>query len=232
MKNELEKIRKLRRTGNLGIYKKWVLKSNHDYDKVCEYLQKISFCIQDLDEEISSNKELLIKNIVYIITLTTWIQEAFKGLIKLYREDIINEFHYSKSDELSKAEEYLKAIRSFVLAHPLSTNRHKEFGFDGKFVCMDIHIRINSLIAPFVPDDHLYHVNFDGIFKNEKNYSNDFVLYCYLNSATTVDYLYYIGCSMSDIYRASELYIDKLYLLDRYLSKQKRSDYKVMKNEA
>ena len=39
-------------------------------------------------------------------------------------------------------DDYIKALRSFVVAHPLSTSRHSKYGLDGNYICVDIAVAI------------------------------------------------------------------------------------------
>lgn len=227
MINELKTLNNLHRRYNLGVFKKWILKSKTDFNKVCDYLEKIGFCIQDLNEELTV-KKIYIKDIVYIVILTVWIQEAFEKLMTLYNDDVIDKFTFNKADELAKARKYINAVRSFVVAHPLSTDRHDKYEFDGNYICVDVRTPSQDTTFPSIKKEQFHHLDFNGIYDNGRNPLDDFFLYCYSTKHDNMRFYQYIGCSLSDIYHVAELYIEKLYLLDKYLSKQKKYDYKVI----
>lgn len=216
--SELKNLNEIRRVEKRGIYKRSLLKSPKDYSKMCDYMQKINYCIQDLNAELHDIDSLNNKSIVYIITLTTWISEAMYGVRQLYQKSIINGFTYSREDELKKGYEYLRALRSFVVAHPLTTTDHSTYGMDGKLICVDI--RLSTPHLSLLDDKYFSYLDYDGYHKG-KQLDADFYLYGYSKEIENMTYSVYIGCSMSDIYHVAELYIDKLYTLDKYLSKQK-----------
>ena len=87
--SELKNLNEIRRVEKRGIYKRSLLKSPKDYSKMCDYMQKINYCIQDLNAELHDIDSLNNKSIVYIITLTTWISEAMYGVRQLYQKSII-----------------------------------------------------------------------------------------------------------------------------------------------
>lgn len=216
--SELNNLNEIRRLEKRGIYKRCLLKSKEDYSKMCDYMQKINYCIQDLNSELPDMAELSNKSIVYIITLVTWISEAMYGMRQLYRKDIIKGFSYEKEEELKKGYEYIRALRSFVVAHPLTTTDHSNYGMDGSLICVDIRTSIPTVL--FWDDKYFSYLDHDGYHKGKK-IDSDFYLYGYSKEIENMEFAVYIGCSMSDIYHVAELYIDKLYALDKYLSKQK-----------
>ena len=223
MVNQVRNLNDIRRQGNLGLYKRWILNSKTDYHKLCDYMQKINFSIQDLNSEIEYLQEPRMKNIIYVIILVVWIKEASEKFFKLYKKEVINNFFYASDSKMEKVKRFIDALRSFVVAHPLSTSRHKDFGFDGSFICVDIRTSKKDITFAFVKDDEIYHLDYDGLHR--KKQPSDFYLYVYSDKDDGMKYFRYIGCKISDIYRVADLYIDKLYALDTFLSKQKQSLY-------
>lgn len=216
--SELNNLNEIRRLEKRGIYKRCLLKSKEDYSKMCDYMQKINYCIQDLNSELPNIAELSNKSIIYIITLVTWISEAMYGIRQLYRNDILEGFSYEKEDELKKGYEYIRALRSFVVAHPLTTTDHSAYGMDGSLICVDIRFSLPT--SPFLDEKYFSYLDYEGYHKGKK-LDFDFYLYGYSKEIVNMEFSVYIGCSMSDIYHVAELYIDKLYALDKYLAKQK-----------
>ena len=225
--SELNNLNEIRRLEKRGIYKRCLLKNKEDYSKMCDYMQKINYCIQDLNSELPNIAKLSNKSIVYIITLVTWISEAMYGMHQLYRNDILKGFSYEKEDELKKGYEYIRALRSFVVAHPLRTTDHVAYGMDGSLICIDIRQQLPAVALLRDSNSknkdiekYFSYLDYNGRHKG-RNTDSDFYLYGYSKEIENMEFSVYIGCSMSDIYHVAELYIDKLYALDKYLAKQK-----------
>lgn len=210
---------------NGGTCKRWIWQKGENYSKSCDYLQKINYCIQDLNHEIESLSNPSMKEVVFVIVLVDWIREAVNALPNLLIDGLTKEFTYSKHTELDQANKYLSAIRSFAVAHPLSTNRHKDYGLDGDKICVDI--RIEATITSFLlsRNEDWYHLNYDGLLSNSKGTSFDFIMLIYSDQKDKMKYFKYVGASFSDLFRVAELQIDKLYALDRYLGKLKKRDW-------
>lgn len=218
----MEKIRNLNELRG-GVQKRWPLKDKNEYYKMCDYLQKINFCIQDLNYEIEQDKKYEMKEIVFIIIQAVWIQEALHCIIESFDKKVVEGFFYKDDDKVAKSAKYLNAIRSFVVAHPLTTNRHVFFGFDGNFICVDI--RTKNRVLPLIKDERFYHLDIEGIHKQHCK-TDSFYLYTYSQKDDEMKLFQYIGCSIEDIINVASLYVDKLYAFDKYLYKQKRSAYR------
>ena len=151
--------------------------------------------------------------------LYDWICEAYKSIQKAIKEDVIIDFYYSKEENLNTATEYLKALRSYVIAHPLSTNRHKQYELDGSFICVDIRTCGFKALNITTNNQDWHHLDINGLHHNAKKYNFDFVLYSYIENSDKSTRSQVIGVELADIYKVAELYIDKLYELDNYLKK-------------
>ena len=220
MAEEVIKLKTLSEINHSAIQKRWILKDKADFPKICDYLQKID----DLNDEIPCFSNAKRKDIVYIISLIDWIIEAFAACRKAIREVVIENFNFSKQEELNKACEYFKALRSFVVAHPLSTNRHKNYGFDGDFICIDI-ARWNPILDTFYPEKYYYHLDYDGIYAGGKDTTDDIILRSYSSKEDNWQFSRSITCKMKDVYHVAELYIDEIQELNKYLSNQKKAMY-------
>lgn len=227
MIDKIRNLNDLRRGDVCGLYKRWIYKTPNTYHKVCDYLQKINYSIQDLNAEIECLSKISAKEIIYIISLVDWIIESFNAIKKALKEVIIKDFVYSKKAEIDKATAYLKALRSFVVAHPLSTNRHKEFGFDGNFICIDVTSNVGPLFV--LLNNHMeyfYHLDYEGLKEKTYDETDDFYLRSYSEKDDGMKFSREIGSKISYLYRVADLYVDALYELDNYLSKQKKFGYK------
>ena len=176
MVDELRNLNDIHRVTKRGIDKIRLARSNTEYLKVCDYMQKINYCIQDLNSERENLQTPTMKTIVYATVLTDWIHEAVEAIETMYRDGALDEFCYEKADELRDARKYLLAIRSFMVAHPLSTNRHPNYGFDGNLICVDIRMPDSALTL--VPEDSFFLLGHNGQVPG-KSETTDFYLYAY-----------------------------------------------------
>ena len=67
---EIRNLNNIKRRNRCGIYKIWVLKNKTDHNVVCDCMQKISYCIEDLNQEIKELGCIKRRNVIYIIMLT------------------------------------------------------------------------------------------------------------------------------------------------------------------
>lgn len=222
--SELRNLNDIQRVEKRGIYKRSLCKNTDDSFAVDDCLHKINYCIQDLNQELANIDNLSIKSIVYIITLVTWISEAMPMLRKCYRDVVLKGFCYSREKELLQAYEYLMALRSFAVAHPLATGRHAKYGMDGNLMCIDIRLQLSPLAHAM--EGRFRTLNHSGLHK-EKPTDADFYLIAYSRNEDHRVFSIFIGCTISDVYRVAELYIDKLYELDRYLRKMTKEGRQV-----
>lgn len=209
---------------NKGINKQWIWENKDNYYRSCDYLQKINYCIQDLNAEIKNLSEPSMKEVVYIIALIDWVCEAVEAIPKILKSGIMNNYVYRKDNCVLQSVKFFKAIRSFVVAHPLSTNRHEKYGFDGDMICIDIKGKTSTVTNVFSDNSDWFHLDFNGLKEEAKEQSADFVLYVYSQKADRMQFFKYIGVDFKDLYHVAKLQIEKLYDLDNYLGKLKKKD--------
>lgn len=224
MYDKLNNINNLRKHNKLGIYKKWIYKNLIDYYLTCDYLQKICFSIEDINEVLSKN-ELEQSDIIFIIVLVDWIKDSYSKIFERFKEKVAEKFVYSKNVQLARAKKYFVAIRSYVVAHPMNTTRHDDFGFDGDFICVDIRTK-NNLSMLFVQFDQYNYIDYCGLHDGE-NKEHKYCLCSYSKKIDGYKYSKYISFSINDILNVANLYIEALYELDTFLSKLKRKVYKL-----
>lgn len=213
---------------NRGIHKRWIWENKDNFYRSCDYLQKINYCIQDLNAEINDLYEPSMKEIVYMIALIDWICEAVSAIFKILKLEVINRYTYEKEDSVLQSIQFFKAIRSFVVAHPLSTDRHKKYGFDGDMICVDIRSKTSTVTKVFSHSSDWFHLDYDGLKGSAKEKKADFVLYVYSQKADGMQFFKYISVDFQDLYHVAELQIEKLYDLDKYLGKLKKKNFEVV----
>lgn len=221
-----ENMRKLRDLDGLrnGINKRWVWKDRESYSRVLDYLQKICFTINDLNNEINNLANSSMKEVIYTIVLVDWICEAVDSLKKMLNTEIMEGFIYTDDDFNRKALKYFKALRSFVVAHPLNTDRHKEYGFDGDKICVDVRNVENAISFQLGVVKDMYYLNFDGFTKKLPE-KIDCILYTYSKEKDNMKFFDYIAINFCDIYKVAELQIDMLYCIDKYLNNLRKKDF-------
>ena len=208
-----------------GLYKRWIWRDMESYWRGMDCLQKINYSIQDLNHELDSLSDRPMKEVVFVISLVDWIRDAYNSICNLLRPDVLTSFRYQNEAYAKKTKAYLTAIRSFVVAYPLSTNRHEEYGFDGDMICVDIKSQTDRLALTLSNTDQWLYIGIEGIQEYGKDIPHDFLLMFYSKKMDKMRFFKYMGASYSDLYEVARVYIDKLYALDKYLAKKKRADY-------
>lgn len=215
-----------------GLNKRWIWRDVESYWHGRDCLRKIYYSIHDLNHEIGFLSERPMKEVVFIISLVDWIRDAYNSIYKLLNPAVVASFTYQNEEYAKKAKEYLLAIRSFIVAHPLSTNRHAKYGFDGDMICVDIKSKKDTLALALPNGKNWLYIGIEGVQEYGKDISHDFLLTFYSAKMDKMRFFKYMGASYSDLYEVARVQIDKLYALDKYLAKQKRADYiEIKRNE-
>lgn len=204
-----------------GFNKKWIFQNK--YSMICDVFQKVGWTVTDLNNEISSLNNAQPKDILYVIFLVDWLASAVRKLRETTPKEILDGFSFAKEIELTTASEYFKALRSFAGAHPLDTDKHSKFGFDGSKLCIDIRPSLSTL--DLLDSNRCYRLSFDGLVRSPEIGKGDFYLIVY-SEEDNYEFFYTITVEFANVYTTAQLYLDKLYALDVYLSKQKRADWK------
>lgn len=210
--------------------KEWLYLTEEDRHIIHDYLQKACYSITDFYYIYNKYSEddasyLTREDIIYIVATATWLIEASdfvignKGKIK---KEVRKNFEYENLDKIQQYRKYILALRSFIIAHPLDTNRHEFFGFDGDLTSIDIYTK-----EPFNPThkyDNYYHISVTEGFQ-QKFCEEDIFVSAYSEKLNKNQFFIFIGFSLVDIYDFFKLYIDYFIKFSKYLSKQKRKDY-------
>lgn len=209
-----------------GIDKQWIYSSKFDYSLVCDYLQKINYSIQDLNYEYENIKEAKAKEIIYIIVLSDWIKKSIRE-IKLSALKKCNfDYQSPNCEELENIRGYIESLRSYVVAHPLNTNKHSKYGLNGDFICVDIRMYNNKpkWVLAYRNEDS-FHIGLNGIEPLKVEGDNVCYLFSYSNSKDEYKYVHWVSFDIEDIYNSVNKLINELYCLNSYLRKKKKRDY-------
>lgn len=212
-----------------GVHKHWVYKDSDAFHLAHDYLQKINFSIQDINAK-SNDLKADNESITFIVCCVAWISEACRFFSNSFRKNVISNFKFSNEERLVQANNYFRAVRAFILAHPLGTNQHENFGLNGKYICIDI-VPIDSP-AVLLLSNHQECFKSLGYEGMKNGYGNcDFFLQTYSAEFHNSKYSVYIGIHLEDILGYARLCIIKLYELDKYLSKLKKKNFEVSVHE-
>lgn len=185
-------------------------------DFLYDVVQKIVYCVRDINNEYSCTDEPTVKDIIYKISLVRWISRSMYLLRTSIKEKEIKEFHFPDEKELEKAKEYLDALRSFAVAHPLDTSNHAKFSLDGSKICVDIRTR--KMVEAIFGEGRIKakRFSFDGIIESNDVQTADYYLYIYSkeDNYSTGEF---IACYFEDLYKTAQLYINKLCALEQFL---------------
>lgn len=204
-----------------GFNKKWPLKALLNYELLHDYLQKVNYSIQDFNATVEGGFTQRRKDIVFLVALTGWIVEAAEKIPECYRKETTRTFAYSRERELAACREYFMAVRSFVLAHPLSTDRHPKFGLDGDFLCVDLG---SGGLSVRLSNRNFYQLTLDGLKPVDKIPESDVVLSVY-SKKDGAALFQHIGFNVRDLRNVAEIHIDYLYELDCHIGRLRKSEF-------
>lgn len=200
-----------------GLHKHWPLKNKSEFAELQSKLQQIAHSIEDLNRTLKNRDNFDRKDIVFCVVATLWIQEAVNEVVKMYNEQIIKKFTFSRAAELLNQEKYLSMMSSIIISKPLATTEYSSFGFDGDLYCVDMTYG-KTIIMPF--KENVWHTSVNG-FDNKEHSTDDCFLHVYSKQRNSIS-LDYIGFSLDELLNISKTYIDKIYELDSFLLKQKK----------
>ena len=212
-----------------GVHKEWVYKDSNAFHLAHDYLQKINFSIQDINGK-STGLKADNESITFIVCCVAWIEEACTFFNDSFKNNVVSGFKFSNEKKLIQAKKYFKAVRSFILAHPLGTNKHEDFDLDGKYICIDVMpIDCPSIVLLSSREECFMSLGYEGM--KEGKTKCDFFLKTYSEEFHDSKYSVYIGIHLEDILGYARLCIEKLYELDKYLGGLKKKDFEVGNHE-
>lgn len=229
--NNVQSIEPLKSTDGLGegkggIWKKWPWKDPDHYELMSDLILKANYSIQDFNAAIKDGISPNIKDTVFLVALATWIKDAYWQInYTCLKEVIRTKFEFSRQNELTEARNYLEAVRSIVIAHPLNSTRHEEYGFgpEGR-ICIDV--RRKSFLDSY-PGAVIYRITPKGFKETDNVGDNEIALMTCRSTQTETGKLHFERCclDMCDISNSAQIYIDALYELDRYLGRLRKKEF-------
>ena len=212
--------------GKGGIWKKWPWKDPDHYELMSDLILKANYSIQDFNSTIKDGFSPNIKDTVFLVALATWIKDAYWQINYACLKEVIRaKFEFSRQNELTEARNYLEAVRSIVIAHPLNSTRHEEYGFgpEGR-ICIDV--RRKSLLDSY-PGRAIYRITPKGFEETDSVEDNEIALMTCHSTQAEIGKLHFEKCclDMCDIRNSAQVYIDALYELDRHLGRLRKKDF-------
>lgn len=212
--------------GKGGIWKKWPWKDPDHYELMSDLILKANYSIQDFNSTIKDGFSPNIKDTVFLVALATWIKDAYWQINYACLKEVIRaKFEFSRQNELTEARNYLEAVRSIVIAHPLHSTRHEEYGFgpEGR-ICIDV--RRKSLLDSY-PGRVIYRITPKGSEETDSVEDNEIALMTCRSTQAEIGKLHFEKCclDMCDIRNSAQVYIDALYELDRHLGRLRKKDF-------
>lgn len=205
-----------------GANKRWIYKDSLKLELAHDYLQKVSYSMQDINYLLKDGSRIKKRtDILSLIVMADWIADSVWQYKNCLQPGLLDDFCFSDQEALSKSRSFIKGIRSFIIAHPLNTEKHEQFGFDGDVVCIDLRT-----VKPFFLDyeKDVERVGLDGVrnYGGEREY--DFYLYAY-SKQENAEYFKHIVIDLEEVLLAAKTYVLQLYEIDFFLSKLKMKDY-------
>ena len=225
IKTEIESCNHLRVIGKVscGIKPSRIYNEKININEMATCLQKINYTISDLNRYIKNvnSDDYDPKDIVCIINLSSWIVDAYEYI----QESLLQEYGLllvaHDDHAFNDSKEYLKTVRSFVIAHHMYTNRHFKLGFDDKsrYMCIDIGIASKMEIFKLYKDARAIHLGINGYSKEDNLINSDFYLQCVNSNDDIKEQYMHLTISFEDIYSATNMYSKKLQEADKEINR-------------
>lgn len=206
-----------------GVDKRWIYKDDLACELAHDYLQKINYSIQDINNLLCENGQIEKRtDVIATIVMTDWIVESVRGYKSCLLPNLLDNFCFSRQEDLQKSHSFIKGIRSFIVAHPLDTNRHEKFGFDGDAICVDL--RSGKPVSLRHGGIDAKRIGINGIEEYDAERDGDLYLFTY-SKRTNAKFFRFLVIDFMEVIQIGEIYIEQLYEIDRYLRKLRKKDY-------
>lgn len=206
-----------------GLDKHWIYGSKLNYNLSCDFIQKLNYDYEDYSEYNNPENIKSRKDVYYIVQLAVWIMDTYELFEKLIVPRLLINFVFSEESKNEFIKKYLKAIRSAIVAHPLSTNRHPDYGFNGDFISIDIGFpRQQVFWNAFKYRTTI--INLQGVVEEVDAEDCDFCITGYRKNKGA-EFYEHVGFNKADIDGCVEFYKKKMNELDVYMKKLKKSNF-------
>ena len=198
------------------------------------YMAKIKFSITDANmilDAIERGDEIQRQDVVFLVVALSWIQDCYERIERCLKQELKPEY----TEEFEKSKRFLKAIRSFLVAHPMGTDRHEKLGLDGDLNCADIrpensrnYIKERFSIGYFsLEENGLSEIQEDNQRVQEKIHqiiSQEKVFYVrvYSQKYDKEKSDKYIIFPYRDLCIAANMYIQQIHVIDKAIKKAAR----------
>lgn len=194
------------------------------------YLEKLKYVCTDFDALYSKNvNDITLQDVICAVVYMDWAIESVDMIEKELSYVLSTSF--ATSNKYDKLKDYSNALRSFIIAHPLETNRHSKYGLDGSFICIDIQPQVNN----FIIGPGLYkYFSLSGL-QNKSNKNKSYVyIKCYsankfnenrknhtisFDSIAHPNKVCWFGLTLEDIYEVISYCIKRLDYFNRAVKK-------------
>lgn len=176
----LEHIKGFDKIGR-GVDKHWIYSDLLHQELAHDYLQKISFSVQDINGLLGDSGRIEKRaDVISLIVMVDWIADSVWQYKSCLSKGLLDGFRFSCQNNLEKCYAYMKTLRFIIVVHPLNTDQHKDFGFDGDVICIDLRIGQPAL---FSCRDSVRRFGVNGIEPYDTVHSDDVFLYVYSKNA-------------------------------------------------
>ena len=194
------------------------------------YLEKLRYVCTDFDMLYSKNvNNITMQEVICAVVYMDWTIESVDMIEKELSYVLSTSF--ITSNKYDKLKEYSNSLRSFIIAHPLETNRHSKYKLDGSYICVDIQPQASIFIIG--PESYKY-FSLSGL-QNKPNKNKRYVyIKCYSankikenRKSHTISFdniahpneLYFFGIALEDIYEVISYCIKRLDYFNRTIKK-------------
>ncbi|WP_315535141.1 hypothetical protein [Lancefieldella rimae] len=205
-----------------GVDKLWIYKDPLHRELAHDYLQKVNFSLQDINDLLRDSSRIEKRiDVIVLIVMVDWIANSVWQYKSCLAEGLMDDFRFSHQSDLEHCRVFLRALRSIAVAHPLNTYKHDDLGLDGDIICVDLRI---SRPAFFASRNSVRRFGINGIEPYVTERSDDVYLYVYSKNANA-RYFEFLIVDLLDLVYVACVYIDQLCEIDKHLSKLRKKDY-------
>lgn len=182
------------------------------------YLEQMSHVCDDVDKLLKKSK-LNKQDILALVLYTSWSFEAVEQ-IKVELNKTFN-LTLDTSDKYKELDKFNKAIRSFVIAHPLNTTHgeHNFLNLNGQYVCLDVYLTFPKLIIK-APIKYFTFTELKDTYEENKQYVY-FKVYNTCKNNENPTYQKYFGLCIDDLITCIKVCLEMLDTFNMSISQSR-----------